>query len=206
MGFSKRRAKVTPTDLEELKKNYIIDIYSIVKMEDIHDSLIINWDQTGMKIVPTASWTMEKKGTKRVEIAATDDKRQITGVFGCSMAGDFLPIQLIYKGTTPRRLPKNFDFPKDWDLTYSANHWSNESTMIDYVNHVILPYVSQKRKELCLGPKYPALVILIISRGSVNQVFSRCLKTTFSMYLYLPTVRIACNRLILALTSQRRTS
>ena len=126
MGFSKRRAtstsKVTPTDLEELKKNYIIDIYSIVKMEDIHDSLIINWDQTGMKIVPTASWTMEKKGTKRVEIAATDDKRQITGIFGCSMAGDFLPIQLIYKGTTPRCLPKIFDFPKDWDLTYSANH------------------------------------------------------------------------------------
>ena len=114
MGFSKRRAtstsKVTPTDLEELKKIYIIDIYSIVKMEDIHDSVIINWDHTGMKIVPTASWTMEKKGTKRVEIAATDDKRQITGVFGCSMAGDFLPIQLMYKGTTPRCLPKMLIF------------------------------------------------------------------------------------------------
>ena len=68
MGFSKQRAtstsKVTPTHLEELKRNYLIDVYSIVKMEEIPDSLIINWDQTAIKIVPTASWTMEKKGTK----------------------------------------------------------------------------------------------------------------------------------------------
>lgn len=47
-------------------------------MEDIPDSLIVNWDQTSMKIVPNANWTMEKRGTKRVEIAASDDKRQIT--------------------------------------------------------------------------------------------------------------------------------
>ncbi len=104
MGFSKRTAtstsKVTRTHFEELKRNYLIDIYSIVKMEEIPDSLIMNWDKTGIKIVPTASWTMEKKGTKRVELVATDDKRQITEVFGCSMAGDFLPIQMIYKGTT----------------------------------------------------------------------------------------------------------
>ena len=190
MGFSKLRAtstsKVTPTDLEELKKNYIIDIYSIVKMEDIHDSLIINWDQTGMKIVPTASWTMEKKGTKWVEIAATDNKRQITAVFGCSIAGDFLPIQLIYKGTTPRCRPKNVDFPKDWDLTYSANHWSNESTMIDYVNHVILPYVSQKRKELGLDPKYPALVIFDYFKGQCQPSIFKVLEDNDIFYVLVP--------------------
>ncbi len=108
MGFSKRRAtstsKVTPTHLEELKRNYV---YSIVKMEKIPDSFIINWDQMGIKIVPTASWTMEKKGTKWVEIVATDDKRKFTEVFGCSTAGDFLSIQMIYKGTTQRCVPSN---------------------------------------------------------------------------------------------------
>jgi len=30
-----------------------------------------------MKIVPSRRWTMEKRGTKRVEIAGKDDKRQI---------------------------------------------------------------------------------------------------------------------------------
>lgn len=44
MGFSKRRA--TSTSKVELKRNYLINVYSIVKMEEIPDSLIINWDQT----------------------------------------------------------------------------------------------------------------------------------------------------------------
>ena len=48
---------------------------------------------------------MELEGAKRVEIAGKDDKRQITAVFAGSMAGDFLPIQLVYKGKTPRCLP-----------------------------------------------------------------------------------------------------
>ena len=43
---------------------------------------------------------MEKEGAKRVEITAVDDKRQITAVFTGSLTSDFLPPQLIYKGTT----------------------------------------------------------------------------------------------------------
>ena len=56
------------------------------------------------------------------------DKRQITAVF----RGDFLPVQLVYQGKTTRSLP-TVDFPKQWHLTFTMNHWSNESTMIDYV-------------------------------------------------------------------------
>ena len=41
------------------------------------------------------SWTMEKRGAKRVKIAGVDDKRQITAVFAATAAGEFLPIQLI---------------------------------------------------------------------------------------------------------------
>ena len=58
-------------------------------MEEVPDALILilNWDQTAMKIVPTSSG-----GTKHVEIAAADDKRQITAVFAGSLTGAFLPI------------------------------------------------------------------------------------------------------------------
>ena len=41
-------------------------------MEDIPSSLIINWDQTAVQVVPSCSWTMEKKGTKRIEVAGID--------------------------------------------------------------------------------------------------------------------------------------
>ena len=57
----------------------------------------MNWDQTGLKLVPTSMWMMEKEGSRRVEIVGSDDKRIITGVFCGTLQGDFLPIQLIYK-------------------------------------------------------------------------------------------------------------
>ena len=43
-------------------------------MEEISGDLLLNWDQTELNIVPSSSWTMDKRGAKRVEIAGTKDK------------------------------------------------------------------------------------------------------------------------------------
>ena len=64
-------------------------------MEEIPDSFIINWDQTGINYVPVSEWTLMKEGLKRVKVIGLKDKRQITPVFGGSMSGDFLPVQLV---------------------------------------------------------------------------------------------------------------
>ena len=50
--------------------------------------------------MPSNSWTMDKMGTKIVEIVGLKDKRQIIAVFCGTILGDFLPLQLIYKGAT----------------------------------------------------------------------------------------------------------
>ena len=68
---------------------------------------------------------MAKEGSKRVEITGVDDKRQITAVFGGTIAGDFLPPQLIYQGKTSKCLP-SISFPSDWHISFIENHWSNE--------------------------------------------------------------------------------
>ena len=127
-------------------------------MEEIPCELIINWDQTGINYVPVSSWTMAKEGSKRVEIAGIDDKRQITAVFGGTMAGEFLPPQIIYQGKTSKYLP-SVDFPSDWHITFTENHWSNEKVMVDYLEKILFPYIEKKRLELKLDAKYPALVI-----------------------------------------------
>ncbi len=120
MGLVKRRAstksEVSVENFEELKEQYLIDIKANVVMDEIPDELVINY-------IPVSSWTMEKEGSKRLEIAGIDDKRQITAVFACSITGDFLPIQLIYKGKTKKCLP-GYSFPSDWHITFSHNHWS----------------------------------------------------------------------------------
>ena len=55
---------------------------------------------------------MAEEGSKRVEIAGKDDKRQLTAVLAGSMSGKFLPPQLIYQGKAMRCLPR-YDFPAD---------------------------------------------------------------------------------------------
>ena len=108
---------------------------------------------------------MEKEGSKRVEIAGIDDKRQITVLFGCYNIGDFLPIQIIYKGKTKRCLP-SFAFPPDWHATFSHNHWSNER---DYINKVLHPYI-KKKAELKLPSDQRALLLFVTQFSKRSHV------------------------------------
>ena len=101
-------------------------------MLDIPLDLIINWDQTAIKYVPVSNWTQEVKGSKRIETACTDDKRQVTAPLAATASGKFLPAQVIYGGKTPTCIPK-VDFPSSWHITYMANNWANEATVLGYI-------------------------------------------------------------------------
>ena len=162
MEMVKRRAsskaKISVENFEALKEEFLIEIRNVVSFDKIPPPLIINWDQTGIHYIPVSSWTMEKEGTKRIELAGKEDKRQLTAVLAGSMSGDFLPPQIIYQGKTNRCL-SYVEFPVGWHITYSANHWCNEITMKDYINKILLPYVKEKRKELKLSIDHPALVL-----------------------------------------------
>ena len=109
IGYSKRRAcsqsKILSEGLLQIQQQYLKDT---VQLKDIPVDLILNWDQTAMKIVRA----MDKKRSKRVKIVAIDDKRMITAVFANSLSGKFLSIQLVYKGTTQNCLPKMYFFQK----------------------------------------------------------------------------------------------
>ena len=107
MNYTRRtgttQAKITPKDFEEHRVNFLQEITDIVTMENIPPHLIINWDQTGLYLVPSSNWTMAEKGKKRVSIRGLKDKRMITGYF-VALIGEFLPPQLIYGGKTDRCL------------------------------------------------------------------------------------------------------
>ena len=136
------KAKVRASDFQALQSQFLDDIRTVIMFEDIRAKLILNWDHTGLNYVPSSSWTMEVKGSQKVPITAIDDKRQLTAVFACSLADDFLPPQLIYSGKTPGCLPKA-TFPPDWHITYTHNHWANEESIVDYVR----PYFSHAWKQ-----------------------------------------------------------
>jgi len=171
MNFTKRKGstkqKVTVEDFERVKKQFLQDIVDITTMEDIPSRLIFNWDQTGINLVPCPTWTMEEKGKKRVEIAGLNDKRQITAVLCGNIDGEVLPVQLIYGGKT-KRCHAVYNFPDDWNITHSANHWSNENTMIEYIQEVIVPYVECVREEL-QAPEQAAMAIFDNFKGQITK-------------------------------------
>ena len=189
MGLVKRKgttkAKVSVENFDALKAQFLLDIRVVAEMEEIPPDLVINWDQTGINYVPVSVWTMAKEGSKRVEIVGADDKRQITGVYACNMTGDFLPIQLVYQGKTSKCLP-SFQFPSDWHITFTPNHWCNESTMEDYITKILLPYIQKKREELKLRPDHHALVIYDMFKGQCTQKILELLELNNIDVIFIP--------------------
>ena len=129
MDFTKRRAttKSNPPqdDLEEVKYSFLTEVVETVDMNDIPPELILNWDQTGINLVPTALWMMNKRGRKRIAIERYQDKRQITAVMCGSLVGELLPMQLIYADKTSCCHPA-YQFPQDWLVSHTENLWANE--------------------------------------------------------------------------------
>ena len=160
------KSKHTVANFAELKKTFVSELVTLVMMEDIPGELILNWDQTGIKFVPCSSWTMDQKGARHVEMIGINDKRQITAVFCGSLLGNFLPLQVIYKGKTPHCHPR-FEFPSGWHIIHSPKHWSTEKTMIDYINFIILPYVESMRE--IVGEGKAAVVIIDNFKAQVTE-------------------------------------
>ena len=110
----------------------------------------------------------------------------MTLVLAGTATGEFLPPQLIYSGKTEKSLPKDVKFPSDWHLTTTPTHWSNEETMMMYIDKVIAPYVNSKRKELKLPCDFPALVLFDHFSGQVTEVVFDKLKEHNILYVLIP--------------------
>ena len=52
---------MTMENLDQVKTNFLAEIEATVKMEEIPPEMVFNWDQTGIHLVPTSSWTMRSR-------------------------------------------------------------------------------------------------------------------------------------------------
>ena len=166
-----KRKGTTKAAFQLLQTLFRSDIKTVVTLENIPASLILNWDQTGLHYVQTPLWTLEGKGHRKSPLQLSPhDKQQLTAVFTCSLAGDFLSPQIIYREKMPACLPKTI-FPPDWPVTYAPNHWANEETMMDYARCILLPYIWAQRRALKLSDNQPALAILDQFEDQLTSTF-----------------------------------
>lgn len=116
-----------------------------IQLYKIHPSLVVNVDQTGVRLVAADNKTYDMKNTKSVKVFGNDDKRQITACIGSSANGDLLPLQLIFEGKTKLSEPKQTEESKAArvHITHSDNHWSSQETMQQWVTEVLLPYADR---------------------------------------------------------------
>lgn len=98
-------AKKVPENGELLMTQFAEQCAVLMNIYGIDPSLVINFDQTGIIIVPSSALTYDSRNAKRVAVANIEDKRQITAVVAVSLAGDMLPMQLVFTGKTNKCHP-----------------------------------------------------------------------------------------------------
>ena len=189
MGFVKRKAtkaarKIAP-DFTDIKLAFLQRVAEIVRENKVPSELVINWDQTGAKFVPTSQWTLAQQGVKQVDVTGLDDKREMTALLACTLSGSLLPPQLIYAGKTTRCHPV-VGFPAGWDIWHSDRHWSTEETMLRYVEVVIAQFVEATKQSLGLQPDHCALAIFdVFAAHRCNSVLE-ALNKHHIKYTFVP--------------------
>ena len=187
MDFVKRKgtksAKHSPEELDKIKPKFHRRIARRVRKFGVPDELIINWDQTGVEVIPSGNWTMHKKGDKQVDVKGIDDKRQYTALLACTLAGEMLPPQIIYQGTT-ERCHANVVFPDDWDIWHSPTHWSNSETMDRYLDKIILPYVKKTQERL--GTDAQPLLIFDVFKAHKTDDFLQKITDSGAHVVFVP--------------------
>ena len=82
--------------------------------------------------------------------------------------GGLLPIQVIYDDKTKRCLPK-YDFPENFDITFSENHWSNTEKAISFFEKVVFPHFKNVCKTKCCPDEEMGLVIMNTFKRQDNK-------------------------------------
>ena len=71
------KGKYSLENFAKKKSEFLNDLVTTIQMEDVPPELVLNWDQIGIKLVPTTSWTMNEVGARRVELIGLSNKWQI---------------------------------------------------------------------------------------------------------------------------------
>jgi hypothetical protein len=157
-----------------------------------HPSLVINWDQTGLLLMPTHNRTYHHRKDKHVQVVALEDKRQITAVTASSMDGQLLPLQLIFTGQDTNHNEQRA-VPKDkqttylvnkykWKLEQTKNHWSSLYTMQQYVKAIIQPFINSQIEQHKLENNSHALLIIDCWSVHKSKEFREWMKTNYPKY------------------------
>ena len=70
-------------------------------------------------------------------------------------------------------------------MTQTNNHWAKEQTNLDYLEHVLVPYVNQQRKEL--SSTSPWLLISDVFKGQWTEPVKEAVRRSNGKMVPVPS-------------------
>ena len=110
-GSTQSKCKVSNEEFGQVKNRFLSQIQGMIRAHQITPELVLNWDQSDIRLLPLSNWTMEEQGSKRVAIEGLNDKLQITSTLTVTLSGEFLPLQLLYTGKQVGAIPHMIFLP-----------------------------------------------------------------------------------------------
>lgn len=160
LSWRKQASKRRPNAAQHLHKcQFRLSVNNLRRRYNIPAPLVVNLDETSSKYVPVPNYTYDERGSKEIRVVGAGDKRGISETLSGSLAGDFLPVQLIYGGTTRRCLPNTTLAPDDFEFVFTKTHWASAETCLDEIEDIIQPYIEEKKNQLSLEVEQKALII-----------------------------------------------
>ena len=164
---------MNPSLYDELAFTWKKKIAEKVFQHNIPEDLILNFDQTPLGFTCPAKTTFTDRNSEIVPIGNLNDKRQITGTSVVNLSGEFLPIQLIYTGTTDLCHPK-------------VNHWANEEEIISLLNKIDC---SEETRKLESGQRFKGFAhFFYLFRGQTTAEVNSLLEKRIVLLNMFPTI------------------
>ena len=146
LGMNPKHFSNTAEALKIIDEIIVLYLRKIKKRNELylpqdHPSLlIIDVFHSVIEYNPSSTWS------KTIPVTGLSDKRAITATFTISHDGDFLPMQLIYQGTTVQGLPR-FDFPNSFSQGMNPKHFSNTAEILKIIDEIIVLYLRKIKKK-----------------------------------------------------------
>ncbi|KAH9840658.1 uncharacterized protein C8Q71DRAFT_675425, partial [Rhodofomes roseus] len=167
MRKATRATQKVPANANDLLRAMHARITFAFRTENIKPEVAVNADQAGVMLFPTGKYTYEKRGSKDVSVAGHEERRQFTIVTASSMAGQIIPFQSVWGGTTDQSLPSRSD--PNWPTANllgfryahgDTRHWSSRETTKQWVEEVLDPFFAGEKKRLGLAPESKSLLLI----------------------------------------------
>jgi hypothetical protein len=168
-GNARRGNEASEETLRVQDAKWKLNVHFLQKRYNVHPRMIANGDETMILYVPSAKYTMNRRGETDIAIIGFDDKNGITVSLTGDSSGAMWPSQLIYKGITNRCLPNTALAPDNWLFSKSRSHWQTDDTCKEWVDDLLIPQFDTIRNEESLEDDAKGLMIWDLHKTHRNS-------------------------------------